>query len=47
MLMNLLTVVHTTNFYKVGDSIGSVLAPAAILLFAAMFVYAWVKYAKN
>ncbi|MFY0253087.1 hypothetical protein ACDQ55_03950 [Chitinophaga sp. 30R24] len=46
MLMNLLTVVHTTNFYKVGDSIGHFLAPVAIIVFAAMFLYAWVKYAK-
>ena len=47
MLTNLLTVVHTTNFYKVGDAIGGVLAPAAIVLFAIMFIYAWVRYAKN
>jgi len=46
MLTNLLTVVHTTNFYKVGDSIGGFLAPVAIIVFAAMFIYAWVKYAK-
>ncbi|NSL89492.1 hypothetical protein [Chitinophaga solisilvae] len=46
MLMNLLTVVQTTNFYKVGDSIGGFLAPVAIVVFALMFIYAWVKYAK-
>lgn len=47
MLANLLTVVHTTNFYKVGDAIGHFLAPCAIVLFAAMFIYAWVRFAKN
>ncbi|WP_158563245.1 hypothetical protein [Chitinophaga silvatica] len=47
MLMNLLTVVHTTEFYKVGDKIGGFLTPVVILLFAAMFIYAWAKYAKN
>ena len=46
MLMNLLTVVRTTTFYKVGDSIGHVLAPVAIAVFAIMFIYAWAKYAK-
>lgn len=46
MLMNLLTVVNTTTFYKVGDSIGHFLAPCAIIVFALMFIYAWVKYAK-
>ncbi len=46
MLMNLLTVVNTTNFYKVGDAIGHFFAPVAIIVFAIMFVYAWVKYAK-
>ncbi|CAL1521045.1 hypothetical protein [Chitinophaga sp. MM2321] len=46
MLMNLLTVVQTTNFYKVGDAIGHYLTPVAIAVFALMFLYAWVKYAK-
>ncbi|NML36122.1 hypothetical protein HHL17_02825 [Chitinophaga sp. G-6-1-13] len=46
MLTNLLTVVQTTNFYKVGDSIGHFLAPCAIVIFALMFIYAWAKYAK-
>ncbi|PSL49248.1 hypothetical protein CLV51_101578 [Chitinophaga niastensis] len=46
MLMHLLTVVQTTNFYKVGDSIGHVGAYLAVIVFAAMFVYAWFKYAK-
>ncbi|MCW3462360.1 hypothetical protein [Chitinophaga nivalis] len=46
MLMNLLTVVQTTSFYKIGDSIGGFLAPVAIVVFGLMFLYAWVKYAK-
>ncbi|SHM36158.1 hypothetical protein SAMN05444266_107524 [Chitinophaga jiangningensis] len=45
-MMTFLDVVHTTNFYKVGDSIGGFLAPAAIVVFGLMFLYAWVKYAK-
>ncbi|MBV7528744.1 hypothetical protein [Chitinophaga sp. sic0106] len=45
-MMTFLDVVHTTNFYKVGDFIGSIGAPAAIIIFALMFLIAWVKYAK-
>jgi len=45
-MMTFLDVVHTTNFYKVGDSIGGFLAPVAIIVFGLMFLYAWVKYAK-
>jgi len=47
MLMTILNAVNHSAFYNAGTNAGFYLATFFILLFAAMFVYATIKYAKR
>lgn len=47
MLLTILNAVNHSAFYNAGTNAGFYLATFFILLFAAMFVYATIKYAKR
>ena len=47
MLLEVINNVETTDFYRAGDKIAHTLTYVVIILFAAMFLYAAIKYAKR
>lgn len=47
MLLSIVNNVEVTDFYRTGDKIAHYLTFGAIILFAAMFLYAALKYAKR
>lgn len=46
MLLTILTV-HTTEFYQIFDQVGFYLSRFFILFFAAMLLFATIKYVKR
>jgi len=47
MLLSIVNNVEVTDFYRAGDKVAHFLTIVVIVLFAAMFLYAAVKYAKR
>jgi hypothetical protein len=47
MLLEVINNVETTDFYRLGDKVGHYAAFIIIFLFAAMFLYAALRYAKR
>jgi magnesium-transporting ATPase (P-type) len=47
MLLEVINNVETTNFYRAGDKFAHIMTFVVIALFALMFLYAAVKYAKR
>ncbi|MBW8686163.1 hypothetical protein [Chitinophaga rhizophila] len=47
MLLEVINNVETTDFYRAGDNIAHILTYVVIIVFAAMFLYAALKYAKK
>lgn len=47
MLLEVINNVETTDFYRAGDKVAHYLTYAVIILFALMFLYAAIKYAKR
>jgi hypothetical protein len=47
MLLEVINNVETTDFYRAGDRIAHYLTFGVIALFALMFLYAAIKYAKR
>lgn len=47
MLLSIVNNVEVTDFYRAGDKIAHYLTIGVIVLFAAMFLFAAVKYAKR
>lgn len=47
MLLELINNVETTDFYRAGDKFAHYLTYGVIILFALMFLYAAIRYAKR
>ena len=47
MLLEAINNVETTDFYRAGDKFAHYMTFVVIFLFAAMFLYAAIKYAKR
>lgn len=47
MLLEIVNNVETTDFYRAGDKLMHSLTYVVIILFALMFLYAAIKYAKR